>query len=110
MNVRELMNATLLTSVEPVAPSDEQALRDWWVCLWSQSQNGFHVERLRDMMNSNRRAYAEDRRMDYVPIYVGTRDLCFGLASATRNTVRAREAVRSEARDAIDAARKKAGS
>jgi len=94
----------VVTAIQPVPASDEQALRDWWVMLWSQSQNAFHVEPLKHMMNSNRRAYADDRRMDYVPLYVGTRDTCFDLADMARSTLRSRESMRGAARDVIEAA------
>jgi hypothetical protein len=74
----------------------ERQLAEVGVLLWSQSQNAFHVERVQDMMRSNRSAYSDDRRMDYVPIFMGERSSCFDLAEKLRNTVKARAEARIE--------------
>lgn len=39
-----------------------------YALLWSQSQCAMHIEPVMDMLTENRRACAENRRMDYVPI------------------------------------------
>lgn len=86
----------------------EEAASQWYVLLWSQSQNGFHIERHRHMLDANRRAYADDRSMDYVPIIVGTHEFCCRMADKLRPTVRAREDARQAAQQAIDGARRTA--
>jgi hypothetical protein len=97
-----------ISLLQPIAADkdfdNEQAAADWYVLLWSHSQNGFHIERHRDMLASNRRAYAQDRRMDFVPIFVGTHDFCCRMADRLRNTVRHREIERQTSR-AIQTAR-----
>ncbi|HQS00775.1 MULTISPECIES: hypothetical protein [unclassified Polaromonas] len=67
-----------------------------WALLWSQSQNALHVEPIQAMFSSNRRAYTEDRRMDYVPIYIGKEEAVRSLADKIRHTVHARDQVRAE--------------
>ncbi|RYF76814.1 MAG: hypothetical protein EOO22_00810 [Comamonadaceae bacterium] len=68
--------------------SDPQASADDpWVLLWSQTQNAFHVERLAEMLEANRRAYTEDRRMDYVPLVVGKAQEVGETADACRATL-----------------------
>ena len=66
-----------------------------WVLLWSQSQCALHVERLRDTFRSNTDAFLEDRRMDYVPLVIGTRQEVDIAADAARPTVYARDSVRN---------------
>jgi hypothetical protein len=65
--------------------------KDAWVLLWSRSQCALHVEPVADMLKENRSAYADDRRMDYVPIHIGTKQECHDLARAIRNTMRTRQ-------------------
>lgn len=48
-------------------------MSEQWVLLWSQSQNATHIERLEDMLSSNREAYRDNRRTDYVALFVGER-------------------------------------
>lgn len=78
-----------------------------WVLLWSASQCAFHIESVADMLDANRSAFAEDRRMDYVPLAVGTEDHCHAAADALRPTLRDRQQGREQARAVIDAARSK---
>lgn len=93
-------SASYLTAVQALSSSHadidacEKAVAGWSVLLWSQSQNTFHVERIRHMLRSNRLAYAEDRRMDYVPIFVGSGEHCSELADKLRGTIRVRDADR----------------
>lgn len=63
--------------------------------LWSQSQCALHIEPVSDMLSENRQAYADDRRMDYVPIYIGDEGECRTAADAVRVTMRARQARRA---------------
>lgn len=67
--------------------------------LWSQSQCALHIEPIADMLSENRQAYATDRRMDYVPIYLGTEDECREGAAAVRSTMRQRQEARTESAD-----------
>ena len=55
-----------------------------YALLWSQSQCAMHIEPVVDMLTENRRACAENRRMDYVPIAIGTREECDAAASRLR--------------------------
>lgn len=66
------------------------SLESCHVLLWSQSQCAMHIEPVSSMLTHNRRAYVEDRRMDYVPIAFGTRDLCSALAEKVRQTLNKR--------------------
>lgn len=67
---------------------------DVHVMLWSQSQCALHIEPIERMLSSNRRAYADDRRMDFVPLFVGSEDDCDALANAIRNTMHTRQDAR----------------
>lgn len=70
----------------------EQALNAGaaWVLLWSQSQCATHIEPLLDMMTSNLQAYQGNRRMDYVPLAIGTESECRRVAAEIRPTMRER--------------------
>jgi hypothetical protein len=68
-----------------------------WVLLWSHSQNAFHIESFAEMLSSNRRAYSDDRQMDYVPLFAGKKDDCHAASQAARHTMVAR----SEGRGAM---------
>jgi len=72
-----------------------------WVLLWSQSQNALHVETVDDMLTANRKAYSEDRRMDYVPVCIGPEDVVRQMADAIRNTVHTRELNKAEKRELV---------
>lgn len=69
--------------------------------LWSQSQCALHVESLTDMLSSNRRAYTDDRRMDYVPIFFGSDEACHEIGKALRGTMGDRQRIRAMAPDRI---------
>ncbi len=62
-----------------------------WVLLWSRSQNAFHIEPLTRMLDSNRGAFADDRRSDYVVLEIGNRETVDTAAEALRPVVHARE-------------------
>lgn len=55
------------------------------VLLWSQSQNALHVETSNEMYKKNCDAFAQNRRMDYVPIFFGDEDECREAAHAFRH-------------------------
>ena len=65
------------------------------VMLWSQSQCALHIEPVEAMLSSNRRAYADDRRMDFVPLYIGTDEDCRAIADDIRGTMRHRQDARA---------------
>ena len=65
------------------------------VLLWSQSQCAFHIEPVGDMLKENGNAFAEDRRMDYVPIVFGTHEECHDAADRLRDTLHARQEARN---------------
>lgn len=43
---------------------------DIWVCEYSVDQDCFHVDTLGSILEKNRRALAECRRSDYIPLNV----------------------------------------
>lgn len=55
-----------------------------YALLWSQTQCALHVEPLQEMLNKNRRACASNRCTDYIPVFVGTRELCSEAAERLR--------------------------
>jgi len=69
--------------------------------LWSQSQCALHVESLTDMLSANRRAYTDNRRMDYVPIFFGSDDACHEIGKALRGTMGDRQRMRTIAPDCL---------
>lgn len=66
-------------------------MNEQWVLLWSQSQNAFHIERLEDTLAKNRVAYREDRRMDYVPLVMGSKEFVSSNADFCHGTLAGRE-------------------
>lgn len=77
--------------------------RDAWVLCWSQSQCqcALHVETLDAMFRANASSFHEDRRMDYVALVIGDRELVDAFAADLRSTVHARDRARSDARDLV---------
>jgi hypothetical protein len=71
-----------------------------WVLLWSQSQSLLHVERLSDVQKTNLDAFSDNRRLDYVPLQIGSREAVDVAANAVRPICHARGEVRAAARDA----------
>lgn len=61
------------------------------VLLWSQSQCALHIEPIADMLQENARAFAADRRMDYVPMVFGSSEACHAAAERVRPTLHARQ-------------------
>jgi len=61
------------------------------VLLWSQSQNALHIETIKEMLEANRNALEENRRMDYVPIFIGSDDECHKVTNAMRRVMHARD-------------------
>jgi hypothetical protein len=61
------------------------------VLLWSQSQNALHIETIEEMLEANRNALEENRRMDYVPIFIGSDDECHKAATGMRKVMHARD-------------------
>lgn len=62
-----------------------------WVLLWSKSQCATHVEPLKDMLDNNLRAYQLDRRMDFVPLAIGSEADVRHAAAEIRPTMRDRQ-------------------
>lgn len=62
-----------------------------YALLWSQSQCALHIEPIEDMLAENRQAFADDRRMDYVPIAFGSQEHCSEVAEQVRPTLRERQ-------------------
>jgi hypothetical protein len=65
------------------------------VLLWSQSQCALHIEPVADMLQENARAFAADRRMDYVPMVFGSPEECHAAAERVRPTMHARQLERA---------------
>jgi hypothetical protein len=102
------MNQTLSTNEGLVAfgaalPADVGPGADptVWALLWSQSQNALHVERLTDMQQTNVDAFRENRRMDYVPLFIGSRAVVDIVAKAVRPIVHAREEAHVARREVV---------
>lgn len=72
-----------------------------WALLWSQSQNALHIETLEQMASSNRKAYQENRRCDYVPIYIGERAHIDAAAGFCHQTLFKRAEEREAQREGI---------
>lgn len=85
-NNPSLTNPPTPRQVASTDPADEQH-----VLLWSQSQCAVHIETTASMLKANTRAYADDRRMDYVPLFFGTSDACHSLSRSLRNTMASRQ-------------------
>jgi len=64
--------------------------QETYALLWIQSQNAFHVEPIDVMLQSNRRASAEGRRMDYVPILFGSAEDCREAGRSMRKALASR--------------------
>lgn len=60
------------------------------VLLWSQRQNALHVEETEAMLSANRKAYRENRPMDYVAMCFGTLEQCQTTANNLHGTLTAR--------------------
>jgi len=69
---------------------------DTWALLWSHSQNAFHVERVADMLASNREAYVANRPSDYVPLFIGAQDDCRKAADSSLCVLNSRENPRAD--------------
>jgi hypothetical protein len=65
------------------------------VLLWSQRQNALHIETVEQMLSANRAAYRESRPMDYVPLWLGTREQCEGTANNLQGTLAERAITRA---------------
>ena len=91
------MTAAQEASEAPTRPQVPQSLEfaDVWVLVWSHSQNATHVEPLSRMLASNRRAYADNTPMDYVPLYIGDQESAHTMSRSLRQTLRERESERS---------------
>ena len=68
------------------------------VLFWSQSQCALHIESVADMLESNRAAFGADRRMDYVPLFIGSDDNCRYASGSIRHAMQARQKGRRAAR------------
>ena len=71
---------------------------DMQVLFWSQSQCALHIESVADMLESNRAAFGADRRMDYVPLFIGSDDNCRYASGSIRHAMQARQKGRRAAR------------
>lgn len=67
-----------------------------YALLWSQSQCALHIESVQEMLNTGRRACTDDRRMDYVPIFLGSDEQCHTVASRIRTTMHERAQRRTQ--------------
>jgi len=62
-----------------------------WALLWSRSQNCTHVEPVSKMLDTNRRAYANNTAMDYIPLFIGRQDEALAMSRSLRQTLCQRE-------------------
>lgn len=84
--------------------TDHPTLRptDIWVLLWSKSQCALHIETLDRTFRANAEAFSQDRRMDYVVLMAGDRELVDEIADLVRPTVMRRANERDAARAILD--------
>lgn len=80
------------------SPSTAFDSTNTWVLLWSQRQNAFHIEPLTRMLDSNRSAFADDRRSDYVVLELGSREAVDAAADGLRPICNARSVEKNEVR------------
>lgn len=73
----------------------EPTLAADYALLWGQSQGAIHIEPIAEMLDQNRQACAVDRRMDYVPIAIGSQARCYEIAEQVRKTLAERRARQS---------------
>ena len=59
-------------------------MNEQWVLLWSGRQNALHVETVDAMLTSNRKACGEGRSTDFVPFFIGEREVVEAAASRLR--------------------------
>ncbi len=55
-----------------------------FVALWSSSQQCFHVETCSEMVEKNRKAFANNVAVDYVPLFFGRDEDCRAFVDAIR--------------------------
>lgn len=56
-----------------------------FVALWSSSQQCFHIETCSEMVEKNRKAFANNVAVDYVPLFFGRREDCHTFVDAVRD-------------------------
>lgn len=61
-----------------------------YVLEWNQSNDGLHIQALDRAVMSNRSAFTDNRRINYVPVSVGTREEMASLADELRPLLRMR--------------------
>lgn len=60
------------------------------VLLWSQRDNAMRVLPVEVMLSTNRRAYGDDKPVEYVPIAMGVEGDMYAAAQAVRCTLASR--------------------
>lgn len=63
--------------------------------LWSQKQNALHIETVEQMLSNGRRAYAENRASDYIPLLIASLADVQAAAGAARHTLLDRDTTRA---------------
>lgn len=66
------------------------------VLEWSQSSNGFHIQPLEKSIQSNKDAFTEDRRSNYIVVGIGSHDAMTELAEELRPILEYRNAARRD--------------
>lgn len=91
------------TSIEPTPLANIEVINvpEVWALLWSRSQNALHIESLSDMQRANLDAFADNRRMDYVPLQIGSRDAVDMAAAAIRPICHARAEAAGPSMEAV---------
>lgn len=63
-----------------------------YVLEWSHDQGVPHVQRLKDALSKNRRAYMDDKKVnDFIPLAIGTFDEMMDAAEAITPTLAKRQ-------------------
>ena len=62
-------------------------MNETYTLSWSQTQGMLHLEPLSECLKTNRRAFENDKRLDYIVLHVGTEAECQEAAKRIRPIV-----------------------
>ena len=102
--MKQILSEAAAAAAEEIRSVGPQVLLERpevWVLLWSHSQNALHIEPLTSMHRSNLEAFTENRGMDYVPLFVGSRSVVDIVANAVRPVCHARADAHAMRREVI---------
>ena len=56
-----------------------------YVLEWSSKSNGFHIQKLEDMLAANQCAFVKNTTHNYIVLMVGTKEVCHSMADNHRD-------------------------